>query len=161
MGTELAARFLVFLWVVFCLSHPGLPATVSETVERAVVTLLNQARAKRKLAPYSEDAVLASAARTHSQNMARFNFFDHESPVRGQREVNDRVVAAGGRDGNFGENLYWCSGLAESRIGGSVIAEWLSSPDHRDTVLSSDYTHAGVGAFHRGKEYWVTLVCQE
>ncbi|MFN8611340.1 MAG: CAP domain-containing protein, partial [Vulcanimicrobiota bacterium] len=116
---------------------------------------------KRGMTPYLAEEVLARAARTHSQNMARFNFFDHVSPVKGQAEVSDRVVAAGGRDGNLGENLYWCSGLPEARIGGSVIAEWLSSPDHRDTVLSTEYTRAGVGAFHRGKEYWVTLVCQD
>jgi uncharacterized protein YkwD len=123
--------------------------------------LLNQSRAKRGLPDYATDTILASAARMHSQEMARFNFFDHDSPVRGHREVNDRVLAVGGKDGSFGENLYWCSGLADAKVGGSVMAEWLSSPDHRDTCLSTDYTIAGVGAFHRGKEFWVTLVCEE
>ena len=134
---------------------------MSEAVERAVMNLLNQARTKRGLPAYEADTALSGAARMHSQEMARFNFFDHDSPVRGHREVNDRVLAAGGKDGSFGENLYWCSGLAEAKVGGSVLAEWLSSPEHRDTVLSSEYSMAGVGAFHRGKEYWVTLVCEE
>lgn len=147
--------------LLLCLAAPVLPATVSDTVERAVMNLLNQSRSKRGLSAYTPDPVLASAARTHCQEMARFNFFGHDSPVRGHREVNDRVLAAGGKDGNFGENLYWCSGLAEAKIGGSVLAEWLSSPEHRDTVLSSEYSIAGVGAFRRGKECWVTLVCEE
>lgn len=140
---------------------PALPATTSDVVERAVINLLNECRNKRGLPVYSVDASLTSAARLHCQEMARFNFFDHDSPVHGHREVNDRVVAVGGKDGNLGENLYWCSGLHEAKVGDSVLAEWLSSPGHRDTALSSEYRLAGVGAFHRGKEYWVTLVCQE
>lgn len=149
------------LALVVALTLPVLPAGVSDALERAVMNLINQSRSKRGLPPYTADPILAAAARTHCQDMARFNFFDHDSPVRGHREVNDRVLDAGGKDGNFGENLYWCSGLAESKIGGSVLAEWLSSPEHRDTVLSPEYSLAGVGAFHRGKEWWVTLVCEE
>ncbi len=125
------------------------------------MSLLTQARSKRGLPPFVWDSSLASAARLHSQNMARFNFFDHDSPVKNQREVNDRVRFVGGQDGNFGENLYWCSGLSQNRIGPSVLAEWLSSPEHRDTVLSPEYSSAGVGAYQRGKECWVTLVCRE
>lgn len=130
-------------------------------MERSVLILLNQARAKRGLPAYDVDATLTTAARTHCLDMARFNFFDHDSPVRGHREVNDRVIAAGGKDGSFGENLYWSRGLAESKVGGSVLAEWLSSADHRDTVLSTEYSLMGVGAYRRGQEFWVTLVCED
>lgn len=154
-------RILLQFLTLWCMAGIALPATTGEAVEQRVMLLINQARSKRGLAPYRSDAILASAARQHSQNMARFNFFDHDSPVRNQREVQDRVVAAGGVDGSFGENLYWCSGLAETRVGGSVLAEWLSSAEHRDTVLSSEYSKAGVGAFRRGKEFWVTLVCED
>ncbi|MBS2034833.1 hypothetical protein JST97_07590 [bacterium] len=125
------------------------------------MNLLSQARVKRGLPRYEWDPVLAKAARIHSENMARFNFFDHQSPVRNQREVNERVIFAGGTDGNFGENIYWCSGLAQNRVGPSVVAEWLSSEEHRETLLSREYSSAGVGAYHRGKEFWVTLVCKD
>lgn len=138
-----------------------MPASTTEVVEERVMALLNQARIKRGLPAYRHDAILALAARNHCQSMARLNFFDHDSPVRAQREVNDRVRAAGGEDGNLGENLYWCKGLSEGKVGGSVLAEWLSSADHRETVLSNEYCRAGVGAYHRGKEFWVTLVCED
>lgn len=154
------ARFLPLLLIILGLPGRALPAPSSSALEQAVLVLVNQARVKRHLTAYRSDPVLAEAARVHCQNMARFNFFDHDSPVAGQREVNDRVIAAGGGDGDFGENLYWCRGMLESRVAGSVLAEWLSSTDHRDTVLSQEYSKVGVGAFHRGKEFWVTLVCQ-
>lgn len=125
------------------------------------MNLLTQARSKRGLSPFIWDSRLAGAARMHSQNMAKLNFFDHDSPVKNQREVNDRVKLLGGEDGNFGENIYWCSGLPQNRVGPSVIAEWLSSEEHRDTLLSPEYSSAGVGAYQRGKECWVTLVCSD
>jgi len=135
--------------------------TVSEKLEQTVLSLINQQRTKRTLRPYDQDDVLARAARGHCQNMARLDFFDHESPVPNQVDVIARVIAAGGHDGNLGENLYWCRGLADTRVAPSVMAEWLSSAEHRDTMLSREYNKAGVGAFRRGKEFWVTLVCSD
>jgi len=57
------------------------------------------------------------------------------STVPNPFDVTARIVAAGGSEGNHGENLYWCRGLAEDRVGPSVRAEWLTSEGHRDTVL--------------------------
>ena len=138
-----------------------MPATVSEKVEQTVLFLINQNRIKRDLRTYDADEILAKAARRHCQNMARLNFFDHDSPVPNQADVTARVIAEGGHDGNLGENLYWCRGMPDNRVAPSVMAEWLSSPEHRDTVLSREYNKAGVGAFRRGKEFWVTLVCSD
>ena len=158
---HLGVRRGLALFLFFMLTVPALPATFSEAVERAVNVWINQARVQRGLKPFLNDEILVRAARGHSQNMTRLNFFDHESPVPQQFDVTARIVAAGGSEGNHGENLYWCRGLAAERVAPSVHAEWMTSPDHRDTVLSSEYTRSGVGAFRRGKEVWVTLVCSD
>jgi len=157
----LSLRSLLLLAWLGIVAAPAFPIRFSDIVEGSVMNLLTQARSKRGLTPFNWDPCLASAARLHSQNMAKFNFFDHDSPVKNQREVNDRVRFVGGQDGNFGENIYWCSGLPQNRVGASVIAEWLSSAEHRDTLLSPEYSYAGVGAYQRGKECWVTLICRE
>jgi len=143
------------------LSSVVLPATFSEAVERAVNGWITQTRVQRGLKPFVHDEILVRAARGHSQNMARLNFFDHDSPVANQLDVTARTIAAGGTEGNHGGNLYWCRGLADARVGGSVRAEWMTSEGHRDTVLSSEYVRSEVGAFRRGKEVWITLVCSD
>jgi uncharacterized protein YkwD len=93
--------------------------------------------------------------------MARWDFFDHDSPVEGRRQVEDRVRRAGGEGRFFSENLYWCKGLNARVISKSAMAEWMSSAEHRENILSTSVVRVGVGVARKGQEVYITQVFGE
>ncbi|MYS81476.1 sigma-70 family RNA polymerase sigma factor [Embleya scabrispora] len=108
-------------------------------LERAVVDLVNAARAEHGCAPVRVDDRLRSAARKHSDDMLARRFYDHLNPD-GVR-ADGRITAAGYRWRQWGENLD--RGRSDAS---HVVAQWLASPIHRDNILDCGYTDIGVGA---------------
>ncbi len=107
--------------------------------------LVNAERTSRGLRPLRRDANLAQAARGHSADMVRRDFFAHVSP--GGETLKDRVRAAGygepGQGWRAGENLGW--GTQERSSPNALVDAWLESPAHRRIMLSSDYRELGIG----------------
>ncbi len=68
--------------------------------------MVNDERSRRQVQPLGSDTALTLAARGHSKNMAKFDFFDHISPVSGEAELQDRIARAGGKLGVNEENIY-------------------------------------------------------
>jgi uncharacterized protein YkwD len=111
----------------------------------AVICLVNAERSSRGLRPLRRDGDLAQAARHHSSDMARRNYFAHVSPSG--EDLGDRLREAGyGRPGQgwrAGENLGW--GTGSRATPNSLVDEWLASPGHRENMLERSFRELGVG----------------
>jgi uncharacterized protein YkwD len=110
----------------------------------AVVCLVNAERTSRGLRRLQRDGDLAQAARKHSADMVRRNYFSHVTP--GGSTLGDRIRDAGyGRSGRWraGENLGW--GTGSRATPNSLVDEWLDSPAHKRIMLEDSYRELGVG----------------
>ena len=114
-------------------------------IAAAVLCLLNEERAERRLKELEEEGKLLKAARRHSADMVRRRFFAHVSPDGGSlsdRAREARYVPAKGA-WRVAENLAWGSGSYGSPR--HVVTSWMKSPSHRRNVLDGSLRHAGVG----------------
>ena len=124
----------------------------------AVTCLVNAERTSRGLKALRPDGDLARAARSHSRDMARNQYFDHTSPDGDS--VGDRIRRAGygdpGDGWKVGENLGW--GTGERATPNALVDAWLNSPPHR-AILLGNARRAGVGVKRvrgcGGRAYWV------
>jgi uncharacterized protein YkwD len=80
------------------------------------------------------DFRLVQAARGHSADMMRRQYFAHGS-------VAQRAARAGARGPVFGEDLAWASGLTAQL----VVDHWLASPSHRAVLLRPGFRRVGIG----------------
>jgi uncharacterized protein YkwD len=113
--------------------------------------LTNQARAEYGLAAFECDLELAEVARDHSEDMALRGYFSHTNP-EGERPW-DRMSRAGISFRSAGENIAYGYSSA-----GAVHNGWMNSSGHRANILSSNYTHIGVGLYDNGGTlYWTQV----
>jgi uncharacterized protein YkwD len=103
--------------------------------ERALLGELNQARGVHGLAPLRVDWRLERAARTHSEDMLRRDYFDHGAFAR-------RIRSFGATGPAFGENLAWGIGAAAA----TIVRMWLNSPGHRENLLRPGFRRVGLAA---------------
>lgn len=114
-------------------------------IEAATFCLVNQQRVLHHEHPLRNNADLASSAAHHSQDMVAADYFDHMSPT-GETPL-DRIRASGylprRATAEVGENIdlgtMWLATPA------AMVADWMSSPDHRANILNSDYVDSGIG----------------
>jgi len=126
--------FLGFL-VVFALLLPtAAQARGLSSSESSLLTTMNAARKSHGLPALRVDVHLVRAARGHSADMMRRQYFAHGS-------VAARAVAAGARGPLFGEDLAWATGLTAQW----VVDHWLASPEHRAILLRPSFRRVGVG----------------
>ncbi|MFI6703934.1 CAP domain-containing protein [Streptomyces sp. NPDC050509] len=107
----------------------------------AVLSLVNQERAKVGCAALKADASLNALAQAFSDDMAARGFFDHTNPD-GDTPW-DRAEQAGVKNLG-GENIARGQATAEA-----VMDSWMNSEGHRANILNCDYTRLGVGV-HTG-----------
>jgi uncharacterized protein YkwD len=117
-----------------------------EALEREIVDLINAERQSRGLDRLTADFRIRGAARGHSEEMARLNYFDHISPTPGRKEFTDRLLRAGiGDYGTAGENIVLRSvGPDTAR---HLVRMWMESPGHRENILRPEYAYTGVGVY--------------
>jgi uncharacterized protein YkwD len=97
---------------------------------------------------------LAAAAREHSQDMARQNYFSHAGSDGST--VAARVEAQRYRWSHVGENIAAGLGAAER-----VVQGWLSSPEHCANIMNADFSEMGA-AYAYGMDsqagiYWTQV----
>jgi uncharacterized protein YkwD len=115
------------------------PAAGAATQTSAVTTLLeavNRTRAAHGLRPLRVDTALVRAARSHSAEMLRGNYFAHG-------DFHGRMVTFHVRGPVAGENLAWGNG--QYARAATIIREWLASPEHRANLLHAGWTRIGIG----------------
>ncbi|MFJ2707379.1 CAP domain-containing protein [Streptomyces sp. NPDC087428] len=121
------------------------PADTS--AQAAVLSLVNQERAKVGCSPVTASSSLASLAQNFSDDMAARGFFDHTDPDG--NTPWDRAAKAG-VDGLGGENI--ARGQANAQ---AVMDAWMNSEGHRANILNCDYKTLGVGVhFGSGGPWW-------
>jgi uncharacterized protein YkwD len=82
----------------------------------------------------SVDPRLVKAARSHSRDMLRRQYFAHG-------DFGQRILRFGVRGQMFAENLVWGSGIMSAR---AEVAQWLASPPHRANLLDPSLRRVGV-----------------
>jgi uncharacterized protein YkwD len=129
-----------------CQSASATPASVSKrTTVRATLCVLNAQRARLGVRPLRLDGRLSQAARRHARDMARRNYFSHDS--LGGASFVDRIRRAGylrrARRWTVGENLAW--GIGRRSSPRSILAGWMNSPGHRANILNGSFHEIGIG----------------
>lgn len=117
--------------------------------EQEVINLVNQERAKEGLPALKYDWELARVAKYKSQDMKDQNYFSHNSPVYGSPFTMMQ---------NFGIN-YTSAGeniARGQRSAEQVVNAWMNSSGHRANIMSSSFTHIGVGYVESGN-YWTQM----
>ena len=174
LGYIFAVRFIVGF-----LSSLGLTASTLVTcvaaadLEHYVHRLVNEHRTAQGLSPLAFNPEISTIARRHSRDMATGRVGYGHGGFDGRR----RAVAAIVPLRSFGENVAWSQAAGVDRLPGEgsqrgregkvsmsqtaaanyIVEGWLSSPNHRKNIESSDYELAGVGvAQGPGGEYYFT-----
>jgi uncharacterized protein YkwD len=139
----------------------------------AVLLFSNAARRQHGRAPLAADPRLARAAGEHARNMARLKTHSHVLPVRGQRDLKQRIKGQSVEFRLAAENIamdkvYRLLGrpismqrsgcnfvYADTRqpvprhsyasLAQQVVTRWLESPKHRESLLSRKYQRLGSG----------------
>jgi uncharacterized protein YkwD len=116
-----------------------MPATAAQasrltSSEASLLTTINTVRKSHRLPALRIDFHLVRAARDHSADMMRRQYFAHGS-------VAGRVVAAGARGPLFGEDLAWATSITANW----VVGAWLASPAHRAILLRPGFRRVGIG----------------
>jgi uncharacterized protein YkwD len=127
--------FVTFL-AVFAFLGPaaGAQARTLTSSEASLLQTMNSVRTSHGLAPLRVDIRLVRAARAHSADMMRRQYFAHGS-------VAGRALAQGAHGPIFGEDLAWAKGITASW----VVNAWLASPSHRAVLLRPGFRRVGIG----------------
>jgi uncharacterized protein YkwD len=133
-------QFLMVFAAAFCavlLAPSAFAASKLSTAESGLLRAVNATRASHGLRPVRVDSTLTRAARSHSSEMLRANYFAHGA-------FRTRMVTFRVRGPFVGENLAWGTGSYASPQ--TVVREWLNSPAHRVNLLRPTFTRIGIGA---------------
>ncbi|PKM95208.1 MAG: serine protease [Firmicutes bacterium HGW-Firmicutes-1] len=117
-------------------------STSLSAAEQQMVTLVNKAREENNLPALKVDTTLANVARTKAKDMIDNNYFSHNSPTYGSpfdmmKSFSIKYIKAG-------ENI------AGNQTVQAAHDALMKSPGHRANILSSDYTHIGIGIVEGG-----------
>lgn len=121
--------------------------------ERQTLALLNAQRKRfcPKCTPLRYDATLAKYARAHNADMAKHDYFDHNTPggpTYAQR-VNGLLHQPG--RSRLEENIAWGGGPYGTPQG--LVTAWMNSPGHRANILNPGVHRAGEANLLTKKTY--------
>ncbi|WP_127505825.1 CAP domain-containing protein [Actinoplanes solisilvae] len=119
-------------------------------VQQRVLVLINQNRRRGGCDPLTLDRRLIAAAYRHAADMARRDYFAHESP--NGDDAGERVSEAGYEWKRYGENIARGADSAWE-----VVDGWMNSPTHRENIMDCRLHQMGIGlAISRDRTpYWV------
>lgn len=120
-----------------------LPDSTISSIEKQVIDLVNNIRAKYGLPKLTENWELSRCARYKSQDMYNKGYFSHTSPTYGS--PFDMMTAFGIKYRTAGENI--AKGYTTAQ---AVVNGWMNSPGHRANVLNASFTQIGVGYVSSG-----------
>ncbi len=123
---------------------------------RAIFSETNRIRHEHHRKPFKPDPRLDKAAAGHVLTLALTQTLAHESPLAGRETLEARIESAGLRPAVVRENLARMPVLETANgsshrptyaeLAGRIVQGWFESPVHRENLLSTDVTHAGVAA---------------
>lgn len=122
------------------------------SMEKQVASLTNSERKSAGFGSLTLDSQLSKLARMKAEDMAKKGYFSHTSPTYGS--AFDMMKKYGVSYRTAGENIAKGQKTPEAVMNG-----WMNSSGHRANILSSTYTHIGVGYAKdsKGNTYWVQI----
>lgn len=111
--------------------------------EKRTFTLHNMARENRGLRPLCLDPRLTKAARSHSREMVKKDYFSHTS-YNGE-SVSARLRRFGYGRSVYGENI--AGGYGSPAKAGRIFGNWMDSASHRSNILDGKFRRVGVGTY--------------
>lgn len=137
------------------------PQTAPKPINLAslVHSLTNAARGQNNRAELSFDSKLSELAKERSEEMILQNYFSHTSLAG--CDLNCRFSSAKYETMTLGENLAESTSyqmLSSQELAEMFMGLWLKSTDHRDNLLSKQFTHEGIGIASKGGRIVVTVV---
>ena len=112
-----------------------------KAAEETIFHLVNRERAGAGRKPLVWDSRAGKVAREHSRLMATQWFFSHMD--RNGNYTGDRLRAAGISWRWVGENIYSHHDREDTAT--SSVQGWMRSAGHRENILSTNFTHTGIG----------------
>lgn len=112
--------------------------------EKRIFGLHNGERRDRNLRPLCVHPKLQKAARSHSKDMIRRDYFSHNTKGRNESAC-ERVRRFGYRYRNCAENIAWGSGPKGEPD--SITRMWMDSSGHRANILDKKFREIGVGTY--------------
>jgi uncharacterized protein YkwD len=136
MGMLVKKQVLVVFLIAFGTLGPAAAAQARglTSSEASLLNTMNAARKGNGLPALRVDFRLVRAARAHSADMMRRQYFAHGS-------VAGRALGAGAHGPVFGEDLAWATGITAQW----VVDRWLASPAHRAVLLRPGFRRVGIG----------------
>ena len=120
------------------------PAFADDTA-KAVLAILNEARAKAGCGPLKLNSKLMAAAKQHAKAMAEKNFFGHKS--KDGSKPGSRAKRQGYKYHIFAENIAAGQSTAES-----VAKSWLGSSGHRKNILNCKLKDTGIAVAYQSDD---------
>jgi uncharacterized protein YkwD len=116
--------------------------------EKQLLDLANADRSRAGLPPLKMDDGLVRAARAHAAEMASERQLSHQ--FSGEMALNQRIAAVSTIHlDRSGENVAVAASAHEAH------AALMSSPPHRENLLSRNFNVAGIGVFRSGNSIYV------
>jgi uncharacterized protein YkwD len=147
-------------------------------LEKNIHALINKERTKHGLSALAWDDTLGRISRKHSQDMAKRNYFSHDSPeghdfsYRYRQDgyscaVRWQSVIYTGAENIFQNNLYdsittingvrYYDWNSEGKIAETTVEGWMNSSGHRKNILTPHWKKEGIGvAIATGGRIYVT-----
>jgi len=122
--------------------EPIFEEQVERSIEKQIFEITNVFRVNNDLQPLEWDEKASDAAFAHSKDMYESGDFSHTSKEFG--ELADRLDAAEVVYEAAGENI-----AANYTDAPAVVEGWLNSKGHRESLLSDEFTHLGVGVYKK------------
>jgi len=123
---------------------------------KQMLAIVNQERTQRGLGTLRWSQEIADVGCEHSKDMDSRNFFDHVNP--NGLSPSQRIEAAGIiTPFGSGENLqaHNIPGTEAARVGAAHTA-LMDSKGHRENILRTAFTHAGIGIFEASSGMIIT-----
>lgn len=140
-----------------------------DSLKKRIHNLVNLERTKKGLKTLSYSDALEKVAKSHSEDMAKNNFFSHtnlkgENPTKRAVKMGLPIQKQRGEIifKGIGENIFlnhtYKSVLlidnknfydynSEEEIAKSTVEGWMKSKGHRENILNRDYDEEGIGIF--------------
>lgn len=133
-------------------------------VECLVHTLVNSERANLGLTPVRTDALLTSLAQEHSRSMALHGFFSHDRRP-GVRDLDFNQPPNTLRSENLSSTpqrrFISRPFLTLEEVCDWTVSNWMTSPEHRHTILEPRFTRTGVGvSLSSDERLYITQIFQ-
>ncbi len=132
------------LFLVLGLVRQGETQTY-EAEEQRLLELINEYRQANGVGPLVLSDTLSVAAGRHSEDMATYGFFSHETEASSYYPASSGFVERLAQEG-YPMNTFLAENIARGQTTAEEVFEfWRNSPDHNTNMLNENYTAIGIG----------------